>query len=312
MQFTLRQLQIFVAACDAGSLTMAAANLHIAQSAISTAIKTLERSLGVMLLVRVHATGVSPTPDGREFLRRSRELLLSANELAWYADGLGGAVAGPIHVGCLVTVAPIVMPRLIRQYEERYPRSNVVLIEGHQEELIRLLRTGQINLAITYGLGLEQGITFRPMVGAPPHVLMAEGHPLAEHVYLTIDLIWQLPMVLLDLPISRDYFMSLFSAQMKTANIVYRSPHMDVVRSMVGQGMGYTLINLQPGTSETMDGQRLVLRRLAGVKDYLTLGAAVIRAPIRSANTKAFIEHLTEWSSGMHGWVPGRSAGSSQ
>jgi DNA-binding transcriptional LysR family regulator len=307
MQFTLRQVEIFVAACDAGSLTRAAEDLHVAQSAISTAIKTLERALDVTLLVRVHATGVSPTPEGREFLRRARELLQTANELAWFAESLGEAVAGPVYVGCLVTVSPIVMPTLIRLYEERHPRSKVMLVEGDQEELIRLLRTGQINLAITYNIGLEHGLTFRPMLSAPPQVLMTDVHPLAKFERLTIGQIWQHPMILLDLPISRDYFLGLFRAEMHAPNIVYRSPHMDVVRSMVGQGMGYTLINLQPGTSETMDGQHLVMRPLVGVTDHMSLGVAVVQAPIRSANAKAFIEHVSEWASGRWGWVPGAS-----
>jgi DNA-binding transcriptional LysR family regulator len=81
MQLALRQPQIFVAACDEGSLTDAAEWTGIAQSGVSTAVKVLERPLGTQLLVRVHATGFSPTPEGRQLLGQARTLLESSREL---------------------------------------------------------------------------------------------------------------------------------------------------------------------------------------------------------------------------------------
>ena len=66
--FTLRQLEYFVATCDAGSVTRAALEIPVAPSSMSAALAQLETVLGVELLVRHHARGVSPTPAGRRLL----------------------------------------------------------------------------------------------------------------------------------------------------------------------------------------------------------------------------------------------------
>jgi DNA-binding transcriptional LysR family regulator len=65
MRFTLRQLEYFLAAAEAGSVTEAAQNIPVAQSSVSAAIAQLEAALGVQLLIRHHAQGISPTAEGR-------------------------------------------------------------------------------------------------------------------------------------------------------------------------------------------------------------------------------------------------------
>jgi DNA-binding transcriptional LysR family regulator len=63
VRFTLRQLEYFLAAADAGSVTEAAQNIPVAQSSVSAAIAQLEAALGVQLLIRHHAQGISPTAE---------------------------------------------------------------------------------------------------------------------------------------------------------------------------------------------------------------------------------------------------------
>ena len=88
MRFTLRQLKYFVAAADAGSVTEAALNIPVAQSSVSAAIAQLESALGVQLLIRHHAQGISPTAEGQQFLVRARALLQDADELERFASEL--------------------------------------------------------------------------------------------------------------------------------------------------------------------------------------------------------------------------------
>lgn len=62
--YTLRQLEYFVAAAEAGSITRAAADVHLSQSAMSTALTDLENALDAQLLVRHHAKGITLTAAG--------------------------------------------------------------------------------------------------------------------------------------------------------------------------------------------------------------------------------------------------------
>ena len=115
MQYTLKQLGYLVAVAQYGNISVAARHLFISHPALSTAIAQLESSLGVPLLIRHHARGVSVTPAGRKFLTRARSLLGHANELELLGRELGDSVRGQLIVGCFVTLAPFFLPRLLKE-----------------------------------------------------------------------------------------------------------------------------------------------------------------------------------------------------
>src|SRR5690349_529815 len=109
----LRQLECFVAAADAGTMTAAAAQLFVSQSAISLAVAQLERSVGTQLLIRHKARGLELTPAGRRLLPQARSLLAHADDVRTAAEAEGGALSGPLTVGCFRTAAPFLLPELL-------------------------------------------------------------------------------------------------------------------------------------------------------------------------------------------------------
>lgn len=274
MRFTLRQLQLFVAACETESVTLAAQRELISQSAASSAIAQLERAIGLQLLIRRHAHGVSPTPAGRIFLNRARALLREADELNRLTDELNDSVAGTLDLGCLVTLAPIVLPSLCRSFRDRHLEVVFRIEEAGQDGLLRKLREGQISLALTYDLGLDDDISFQQLAALPPVALLSADHPFAGRDEVELRELAAEPMVLLDLPMSREYFLSLFLAHGLEPNVHHRSQHLDVVRSMVGNGFGYTLVNARPVTDRSLDGRLMIAVPLAGEHRPMRLGLA--------------------------------------
>ena len=135
MQYTLKQLRYFVAIAEYGSISIAARNLYISQPALSAAIAQLESSLGISLLIRHHARGVSVTPAGRQFLTRARGLLGHAEELDVLGKELGNSVQGEIVIGCFVTLAPFFFPKLLRLLQRTHPELQVHLAEGALDPL---------------------------------------------------------------------------------------------------------------------------------------------------------------------------------
>src|SRR5258707_14043708 len=109
MRYTFRQLEYFIAAGETGSITLASERISISQPSISTAISHLERELGVQLFVRHHAQGLSLTPVGRTLLRDAKQLIEQAEALYATASEASGQVRGQLTVGCLVTLAPMVL-----------------------------------------------------------------------------------------------------------------------------------------------------------------------------------------------------------
>src|SRR4029078_5468484 len=97
-----------------------------------------------------HAQGVSPTPAGRKLLERARELLRDADGFERFAAELTEELTGKLQLGCLVTLAPLVAPRLCRSFMHAHPRVAVELVEGGQQELLAGLGDGRLELARTH------------------------------------------------------------------------------------------------------------------------------------------------------------------
>ena len=272
VRFTLRQLEYFLAAAEAGSVTEAAQNIPVAQSSVSAAIAQLEAALGVQLLIRHHAQGISPTAEGRQFLERARELMRSADELERFAAELTAELKGTLHLGCLVTLAPLVMPRLGRGFRDRHRAVVLEMVEAGQQELVTQLRSGRLSVALTYDLEISDDLSFTPLAILPPYACFAANHPLASAESVTLAQLAAEPLVLLDLAHSREYFRGLFSAAGVKPTVAHRSVHADVIRTMVANGFGYTIFNARAGSSVALDGMPLVNVPISGDARPMILG----------------------------------------
>lgn len=303
MRFTLRQLELFVAACELQSVTLAAEREHISQSAASSAIAQLERALDVQLLVRRHAQGVYPTPAGRSVLSRARMLLRDAGEIQRLTEELRESIVGALQLGCLSTLAPIAAPALCCAFRDRYPDVNFRIEEAGQDGLLTALREGRISLALTYDLGLDDEIAFQPLAALPPLALLPADHPAAGRPSVELRELAPEPMVLLDLPMSRDYFRALFLAHGLEPNVQHRSRQLDTVRALVGNGFGYSLVNARPAIDRALDGRRVVVVPLAGEHRAMRLGLASLTAAREPRLVSEFRAHCA--ASFAAGAIPG-------
>lgn len=291
MRFTLRQLEYFVAACEAGSVTEAALSIPVSQSSVSAAIAQLEEAVGAQLMIRHHAQGVSPTPAGRRFLEQARSLLREADRIERFVSELTDEVSGPLDLGCLVTLAPLVIPELCREFRSKHPAVTVEVVEAAQDELLDGLRSGRLSLAVTYDLQIDERISFEGLASLPPHALLAAGHRLSGRRELALAELAEEPLVLLDLPHSRDYFRSLFSAEGLEPTIGHRSAHPETIRTMVANGYGYALVNARPRVDSALDGRRLVTVPLAREPQPMVLGVAALADDRPTRVVTAFREH---------------------
>jgi DNA-binding transcriptional LysR family regulator len=126
----LRQVEVFVAAAEEGSMTAAAERLRVSQSAVSLAVAGLERSLGTALFLRHRGRGLTPTAAGRELLLPARNLMTDADAMLSQADVIGRGLSGRLTVGCFGTGAPLVLPALMETFERRYPGMVLDFLEG--------------------------------------------------------------------------------------------------------------------------------------------------------------------------------------
>ncbi|WP_327077773.1 FUSC family protein [Paracoccus sp. SMMA_5] len=258
---TLRQLEYFVAVGETGSIAAASQQVNVSSPSISAGISQLEEELGVKLFVRYHAQGLTPTLAVRKLLDH----------------------------------AQIMLPGLRRSFIEDYAEVRISQVEADQAELFGLLRQARIDLALTYDLDLPTDLRFFPILELPPLVAMGESHPLAQLAEVSIEQLAPLPMVLLDLPFSADYFLSFFVKQGLRANIAERTRDMSVMRSLVANGFGYSIVNVRPLRDIAPDGRPMRFVPLAGQPRPMRLGVLVSDGTERTQLHKTFIQHARAW-----------------
>ncbi|WP_281701085.1 LysR family transcriptional regulator [Acetobacter malorum] len=306
MRYTLRQLEYFIAAGEVGSITLASERLSISQPSISTAISHLEREFGVQLFVRHHAQGLSLTPAGHKMLAEAKRVVQQAEGLYAAAFEATGQVRGQISVGAMVTLAPMIMPELAHSFTTAFPDTEIRQFAADQGWLLSRLRRAEIDVAITYDLQIPEGVDFSALAELPPHVVVSETHPLAQEKSVNLQDLVHEPLILLDLPLSLEYFFALFFNEGLQPKIHSRSSHQDVVRTMVANGYGYTLANVRPRSDVALDGRRIVRIPITGQHRPMVIGAATLATVKKTKLVKAFEEHCRASISNQY--IPGMDA----
>lgn len=291
LRFTLRQLEYLVAVGEAGSIANAAAVVHVSSPSISTAIAQMEAEFGLQLFVRKHAQGLALTQAGRQFIAQAKRVLAEADGLNRLAGDITGIVQGPLSIGCLLTFAQLVLPQLRRSFEVLHPEVEIRQFELDQQEIFARLRGGEIDLALTYDLGIADDLRFVPLVQLPPFVILPEAHPLAHLMDVSVEELADHPMVLLDLPSSSDYFLSFFRTAGLQPLIAERTRDMAVMRSLVGNGFGYSFANLRPLDDLSPDGSKLRFLPLRGPVRPVTMGLLMAEGIETVLTVRAFIAH---------------------
>lgn len=295
LRFTLRQLEYLVAVGDAGTIALASQWLNVSSPSISAAISQLEAEFGIQLFVRHHAQGLSLTPGGRRIFNEARRILADAAALNDVAGDVSQKVRGPIAVGALWTFAPLVSAQARRSFESACPDASVTLREGSQVDLLRMLGRAEIDVAITYDLEIPKETDFIKLVALPPYVMLPADHRLAGEETVSLAELEQEPMILLDLPLSREYFLTVLQSLGLRPNIAQRTADMAVARSLVANGFGFSLLNTGTRTGIAPDGEPLAIRPVREPAPPVTLGLATMQGDHPSRIVAAFCEHMDHW-----------------
>ncbi|WP_070990050.1 LysR family transcriptional regulator [Halofilum ochraceum] len=273
-QFTLKQLRYFVVAGELSSVTQAARKLHVSQPSISAAIQQIEEVTGLQLFIRHHAQGLSLTASGKQLMARARQLLRDAEGLEKYAIALGEEIGGELRLVAFPTFAPLFLPRLLRRYATHHPSVSLYCDEMNQADIVTGLRQGDYELAFTYDLQVPAEIDFTPLYRFPPYAVVATDHPLGGHERIGLAELARWPMVLLDWPLSREYFLSIFTHHGLSPSVAHRAKSMDMVRGLVANGFGFSLFNTPVEALDTADLHPLRIEQDA---QPLSMGIACLR-----------------------------------
>lgn len=262
-RYTLRQLAYFAAVAEAGTIAAAADELRVSPTAVAAAVSELERIFRTQLTVRRKAHGVSLTPAGSHLYARAATLLRDAEELELSATSGGEELAGPLVVGCYLTVAPTILPVLLEGFTAEHPRVQLDFVEGTQDEMQDRLFAGELDLAVVYDMDLRPGLGSVLLYEIAAYALLPGDHRLAGRDEVSLAELAAEPMILLDAPPSSHHTLSLFQDAGVAPRIRYRTTDFELTRSLVGRGAGYSVLVQRPAVDATYEGLPVVARPIA-------------------------------------------------
>jgi DNA-binding transcriptional LysR family regulator len=180
------QLLYFVRTAEAGQISRAAASLHIAQPALSSAIMRLERNLGVELFNR-HPRGVSLTHAGVLLYDKATIVLRAREDAASTAQALARSYGSTIEVGFLGALPQLIAPGVIERFAALRPDAAVTFRELQFPTTATADWIARVDVALCFSPAVQAGIRMHVLREEPRCVLMHVGHPLARKRTLLVE-----------------------------------------------------------------------------------------------------------------------------
>ena len=154
---TLEKYQTLMSVVDCGSLTRAAAELGVTQSAVSHSLDSLEKELGFTVIRRSRA-GVQLTNEGERLLPAVRSMLAAAEQLSQTASSIRGLESGTVRIGAFTSVAVHWLPPVLKEFQQDYPKVDFKLLNGDYHDVEQWLADGSVDVgfvAMPAGVGCE-------------------------------------------------------------------------------------------------------------------------------------------------------------
>ena len=284
---TFKMVKVFLTSIDSGSFTRAGEILGYTQSNLTQMMKSFEDELGIPLLIKTKK-GVEPTGEAKQLIPAMRAMAASEDRFLQEADEIRGIRRGAIRIGSYVSTSSTWLPQVIGHYQTEYPEVEFNIIESGQEEMLRGLQTGDLDLALMSAPENHE-VEFIPVLEDPMVVVFPPDHELAEYDYIPVAKLEDHPLIMTYREYDTDANKILQSAGLD-ASVRYRSKDDFAVLSMVQHGLGISIL------------PELTLERFPGKYDYRMLDPESYRSlgiGIRSIKeagplTRSVIDYIKE------------------
>ncbi|MCI1911963.1 MAG: LysR family transcriptional regulator [Schleiferilactobacillus harbinensis] len=234
----IRQLEIFTAVAETGSITKTAEQMYLSQPAISKTIRELETDIGVPLFDRID-NRLHLNSAGRAFRIRATRLLTEFHELASF--GRTQTQALPLRVGTSMTIGQISLPAAVTRFRQLYPDTPLKIYSENVQRIKARLLDGDVDVAFLEGFESSQSFTATPISEYP---LLAVGAPqLAPTNQLTKKELLTVPFLLREKGSTlRDHFDEQMHQMEIDIEPMLQSTSTAVLINAAKAGLGLTII----------------------------------------------------------------------
>lgn len=252
---TFTQLEIFVLVAELRGFTAAASRLAISQSAVSHSLKSLERELGVDLIVR-HQANIEVTQIGRQLLRRAREILGVSEAMQQEIAAARGLRRGSLRIGSFGPTSSLkLLPAILQAYRRSYPEIDIRIEEGGDHEVTQWILDRRVDVGFVVlpeepfnrrvGVGLvvlpEERFDTVSLVEDQLVSLIPKQHALAKKRLISLADLCNEPFIMSEAG-SAALIEPLFTAAGVVPQVRYRIAQVITILGMVERGDGVSIV----------------------------------------------------------------------
>lgn len=236
----LHQLRYFVAVADLGNFTRAAEQCFVAQPSLSQQIIKLEKELGGPLLDR-GSRSVRLTDAGRRFYEHAAQILATVEEAKHDLSEAAGH--GQVNVGAIPTIAPYILPGVLKRFHRLFPKAEVTVFENLTEYTIKSCLEGETDLGLLALPVQNDQLHIEPLFSEELLMALPKGHPLVRKRKLSLADFAEEPFVLLsEAHCLGEQIVSFCKQQSCLPVVSCHSAQLLTVQEMVAMGHGVSLI----------------------------------------------------------------------
>ncbi len=254
----LHQLRYFLAVAKASNFSRAPESCHVAQPSLSQQILKLEKELGEQLFER-RARRVLLTPAGEMFRERAAKVLHELHEARREVRDVQGEPRGQVSLSALPTIAPYLLPKIIRGFARRCPAVSTIVHEETTDRALRALENHEVDLALV-SLPIDSPrVEKRTLFREELLLVLPKRHPLLrKRVVSGTDLEPEKFIFMAETHCLGTQSLQFCYAKGFTPQISCQSAQMETVQALVAAGVG---ISLAP-TMARESGARVSYRSL--------------------------------------------------
>jgi DNA-binding transcriptional LysR family regulator len=242
MRFDFKDLELFVAVAEAGSIARAAERCHTVASAVSKRLSDLEESFGTALLTR-GARGVELTAAGHAFLVKARKLLDQASQLDEEIEKHSAGMRGQVRVFANMSAIVEFLPAVLASFLKQYPDIHVHLEQHISEQIATAVKDNIADLGIVGELPILDQLNTIPFRQDELVLVTRRDHVVAKRTAIAFSEIAALPFIGLDANSSLHYVLAKASADCgRRLDLRIRVASFDAACAMVAAGLGVTIL----------------------------------------------------------------------
>ncbi|CAB3819476.1 HTH-type transcriptional regulator HdfR [Achromobacter mucicolens] len=270
MSMSIRAMQCFVAVVSTGSISRAAAALHVAQPALSLQIRNLEEDLGVVLLHR-SARGVTPTAAGSRLLAHAREILGRIDAARADVREDINAPRGTVSLAMSMSMAKLLTVPLLRFSLAQWPGVYLKIIESSTGYIPGFVSSGHADLGLTFSDEASVDLRFQHLIDeelvvvSPPAAKRGKraASDLAGLPSITLRALSALPLVLPGNPHSLRRLLDQYQQREQVQfRIIAEANAIPQLIELAQAGVASTILSYEAVRQEAARGL-VVLRRIA-------------------------------------------------